>query len=186
MDLRHGMSTFTAQFVKIIMLDSLITSKTRIKLLVKFFVTSANSGHLRGLANEFNESTNAIRKELNHLSEAGYLEKRELGNKVSYKANTRHPMFGLMQEVVRRYLGLDTIVTQIVERMGQVDVIELVGDYALGLDTGCIEVNVVGSAVNSDYLNQLGLKIEEVIDRKVGFKLNEPLSKDGIVLYGNL
>jgi len=166
------------------MLDSLITSKTRIKLLVKFFVTSANSGHLRGLANEFNESTNAIRKELNHLSEAGYLEKKEIGNKVSYKANTRHPMFGLMQEVVRRYLGLDTVVAQIVDRMGQVDVIELIGDYALGLDTGFIEVNIIGSEVNRDYLEQLGSKIEEVIDRRIGFKLNEPLSRDGIVLYG--
>ena len=57
------------------MLDSLITSKARIKLLVNFFTAFANSGHLRGLVNEFNESTNAIRKELNHLSEAGYLEK---------------------------------------------------------------------------------------------------------------
>lgn len=55
------------------MLDLLITSKTRIKLLVKFFVTSANSGHLRGLATEFNESTNAIRKELNHLADADIL-----------------------------------------------------------------------------------------------------------------
>ena len=77
------------------MLDSLITSKTRIKLLVKFFVTSANSGHLRGLANEFNESTNAIRKELNHLSDAGYLEKKEVSNKIAYRANTKHPIFGL-------------------------------------------------------------------------------------------
>ena len=58
------------------MLETLITSKTRIRILVKFFINEANFGHIRGLAEEMNESTNAIRKELNNLSEAGYLEKK--------------------------------------------------------------------------------------------------------------
>ena len=50
------------------MLSSLITSKTRLRMLIKFFVSAANNGYLNGLANEFNESTNSIRKELNNLS----------------------------------------------------------------------------------------------------------------------
>ena len=57
------------------MLGSLITSKTRLRMLIKFFVSAANNGYLNGLANEFNESTNSIRKELNNLSSAGYLLK---------------------------------------------------------------------------------------------------------------
>ena len=56
------------------MLDSLITSKTRIKLLLKFFLNSSMKAYLRGLAEEFGESTNAIRLELNHLEEAGLLK----------------------------------------------------------------------------------------------------------------
>ena len=55
------------------MLDSLITSKTRLRLLIKFFINIANKGYLNGLANEFGESTNSVRKELNNLSSAGYL-----------------------------------------------------------------------------------------------------------------
>ena len=62
------------------MLNQLITSKTRLRLLIKFFISQANRGYLNGLANEFNESTNSIRKELNHLSEAGYLEKYKDNN----------------------------------------------------------------------------------------------------------
>ena len=57
------------------MLGQLITSKTRLRLLVKFFISQANKGYLNGLANEMGESTNSIRKELNHLFKAGYLEK---------------------------------------------------------------------------------------------------------------
>ena len=55
------------------MLSSLITSKTRLRLLVKFFINAANDGYLRGLATEMDESTNAIRKELNNLNEAGFI-----------------------------------------------------------------------------------------------------------------
>ena len=57
------------------MLENLITSKTRLRLLIKFFISQANKGHLNGLASEMGESTNSIRKELNHLFEAGYLNK---------------------------------------------------------------------------------------------------------------
>lgn len=168
------------------MLDLLITSKTRIRLLVKFFITSANSGHLRGLASEFNESTNAIRKELNHLSEAGYLEKTEVGNKIAYTANTQHPMFHLLQQVVHKYIGLDAIVAQILERMGDVQVIELIGAYAKGIDSGTIEVNIVGAHINTSYISGIIPKLETLVHRKVVFHYNKELSVDGIILFGEV
>ena len=46
----------------LIMLGELITSKTRLRLLIKFFISQANRGYLNGLATEMGESTNAIRK----------------------------------------------------------------------------------------------------------------------------
>lgn len=167
------------------MLDSLITSKTRLRLLVKFFINAANEGHLRGLATEFSESTNAIRKELNNLSDAGYLEKENVSNKVRYRANEKHPLFLSLQNIVRKYLGLDVIVDQVLERMGDVKKIILIGDYANGLDTGTIEVVVVGDMLNDDYLNNLSLKIKELINRKVEFILSTE-SRDGLVVFENL
>ena len=67
------------------MLGELITSRTRLRLLIKFFISQANSGYLNGLANEMGESTNSIRKELNHLYDAGYLKRRSQ----TIKLNTR-------------------------------------------------------------------------------------------------
>ena len=64
------------------MLGELITSKTRLRLLIKFFISQANKGYLNGLANEMGESTNSIRKELNHLFDAGYLNKSKFNNKL--------------------------------------------------------------------------------------------------------
>ena len=167
------------------MLNKLITSKTRLRLLIKFFINQANSGYLNGLASEFNESTNSIRKELNHLSEAGYLEKYKDHNKVGYKANINHPLFDILQKVVYKHLGLEEIVERVLERMGPVQKILLVGDYAQGLDSGTIDVVLIGNKLNTEYIEALEEKVEGLIERKVNFSLAfkpNPIQKN-IVLY---
>ncbi|MDB4773231.1 ArsR family transcriptional regulator [Flavobacteriaceae bacterium] len=153
--------------------------------MIKFFINQANSGYLNGLASEFNESTNSIRKELNHLSEAGYLQKYKDHNKVGYKANTGHPLFDMLQKVVHKHLGLEEIVERVLERMGPVQKILLVGDYAEGLDSGTIDVVLIGNKLNTEYIEALEEKIEGVIDRKVNFYLaSKPNpNQKHIVLY---
>ena len=153
------------------MLGELITSKTRLRLMLKFFISQANRGYLNGLATEMNESTNAIRKELNHLHGAGYLEKIKIDNKVEYKANINHPLFDVLRKVVLKHLGLEDIVETVLDRMGDVKQIILVGDYAKGNDTGKIEVFLIGQKLNMDYITQLEEKIEKLIKRRVNFYL---------------
>jgi len=53
------------------MLDTLVTSKTRLKLILKFFLNPHYSTYLRGLAEEFGESSNAVRYLILSPSEAG-------------------------------------------------------------------------------------------------------------------
>ncbi|MCH1538896.1 MAG: ArsR family transcriptional regulator [Flavobacteriaceae bacterium] len=153
--------------------------------MIKFFINQANSGYLNGLASEFNESTNSIRKELNHLSEAGYLQKYKDHNKVGYKANTGHPLFDTLQKVVHKHLGLEEIVERVLERMGPVQKILLVSDYAEGLDSGTIDVVLIGNKLNTEYIEALEEKIEGVIDRTVNFYLaSKPNpNQKHIVLY---
>jgi len=165
------------------MLNSLITSKTRLRMLIKFFVNAANNGYLNGLAHEFNESTNSIRKELNNLSSAGYLQKAKYNNKVIYNANTSHPMFGVLQKIVRQHLGLEEIVETVIDRIGDVDQIALTGEYAKGIDCGNIEIIINGKNVNIDYLENIKPKIKKKIGRVVSFLLNQKLDSNSIILY---
>ena len=169
------------------MLGELITSKTRLRLLIKFFISQANRGYLNGLASEMGESTNAIRKELNHLQGAGYLEKIKVDNKVEYKANVKHPLFKVMQKVVFKHLGLEDVVDTVLERMGDVDQIILVGDYAKGNDSGLIEVFLIGQGLNMDYIVQLENKIENLIGRKVSFYLTSKFlaDREHIILFNS-
>jgi hypothetical protein len=167
------------------MLESLITSKTRLRLLVKFFVNVANEGYLRGLATEMQESTNSIRKELNNLSEAGYLTRQVNKHKVTYKANHHNPFFSLMQQVIRKYIGLDTIVEMVLDRMGAVRRVFVIGDYAQGIDSGRIEVVIEGDDLNEDYIVQLSQKIEAEINKKVQFYLTKHHDESGLLVYEN-
>ena len=169
------------------MLGELITSKTRLRLLIKFFVSQANKGHLNGLATEMGESTNGIRKELNHLQEAGYLQRLKVNNKIEYKANTNHPLFETLRKVVFKHLGLEDLVEKVLERMGYVDQIILVGDYAKGNDSGLIEVFLIGKDLNMEYISQLEDKIEDLIGRKVSFYLASKFLTDNehIVLFNS-
>ena len=165
------------------MLGSLITSKTRLRMLIKFFVSAANNGYLNGLASEFNESTNSIRKELNNLSAAGYLLKSKENNRVVYNANTSHPMFDVLQKIVRQHLGIEEIVETVIERIGDVDQIALTGEYANGIDSGNIEIIINGSKVNNEYLKNIKSKIKKKIGREVTFLLNQKLDLNSIILY---
>ena len=168
------------------MLGELITSKTRLRLLIKFFVSQANRGYLNGLATEMSESSNAIRKELNHLYDAGYLTKvKNDKNKIEYQANSRHPLYEVLRKVVLKHLGLEDIVETVLERMGSVQKIILVGDYAEGNDTGNIEVFLIGNDLNMDYISQLEDRIEKLIKRNVSFYLASKFlsERKHIILY---
>ncbi len=169
------------------MLGELITSKTRLRLLIKFFVSQANRGYLNGLATEMGESSNSIRKELNHLYDAGYLNKVKNNNKIEYQANSNHPLYEVLRKVVLKHLGLEDLVETVLERMGNVQKIILVGDYAEGNDTGIIEVFLIGNDLNMGYINQLEEKIENLINRKVSFYLASKFltGRKHILLYEN-
>src|SRR5690606_26067896 len=99
------------------------------------------------------------------------------------RANVSHPLFGSLQNIVRKYLGLDTIVETVLGRMGEVEQVVLTGDYAEGRDSGTIDVTVVGKQLNEEYLEQLAPKVEGVIGRKVVFTLRQDPPEGGLVIY---
>ncbi|MFZ4543057.1 MAG: ArsR family transcriptional regulator [Saprospiraceae bacterium] len=150
------------------MLETLISSKTRVKLLLKFFLNSSTTDYLRNLEAEFGESTNAIRLELNRLEEAGMLSSFLDGNKKKFQANKNHPLFKDIHNIIKKYVGLDQIIENVIERLGEVEEVFLTGGFAKGLDSNVIDLIFVGN-IDRVYLNELVGKVENLICRKVRF-----------------
>jgi hypothetical protein len=155
------------------MLDTLITSKTRIKLLLKFFLNGQNKAYLRNLEAEFGESSNGIRVELNKFEEAGLLTASTEGNKKIFKANTKHPMFGDIRNILLKYTGLDKIAEQVIQKLGEVEAVYLVGELARGIDSPIIDLIFVGD-VNRNYVLTLTERAEKLIHKKVRFVIFSP------------
>ena len=148
------------------MLESLITSKTRIRLLLKFFLNPETRAYLRELASEFGESTNGIRLELNSLTKAKLLKSSNIGRTVVYRANKDHTLFTDIQSVVQKYVGIDHLVDDLISELGQIDSAYIIGDYAHGSDSGLIDLVIVGQ-VKVDVLQRLIEKTGEIISRKI-------------------
>ena len=151
------------------MLDTLITSKTRIKLLLKFFLNSNASSYLRNLEGEFRESTNGIRLELNKFEKAGLLQSHMSGNKKLYQANTSHPLFGDIHNILLKYIGFDQIIDTVIDKLGNVHKVYLVGSFARGVDSEVIDLLLVGDDINREYLARLTDKGEKLIKRKIRY-----------------
>lgn len=155
------------------MIDALISSKTRIKLLLKFFLNSNMRGYLRGLESEFGESSNAIRQELNRLEEAGMLKSEYEGNRKYFRANTEHPLFREVHSILRKYIGLDQVIDQVIEKLGKVEKVFLVGKFSRGLDSPIIDLLIIGD-IDKRYLLELVERAEKLISRKIRYIVYHP------------
>lgn len=148
------------------MLTELFTSKTRIKLLLKLFLNPEVSCYLRELANEFSVSPNSIKGELDSLSQAGYLTRTQNGRSTHFKANTKHPFFPELNSIVKKTLGIDDLIEQIMKNLGQVEHVYILDDYAQGKDSGLIDLLIVGD-INKANLDNLTKIAEKKIKRKI-------------------
>jgi hypothetical protein len=146
--------------------SGIISSKTRIKLLVRFFFNPKTSSYLRELSKEFNVSTNSVREELNHLTKTKLLKSEKRGRQIFYVANQEHPLFPELKSIVSKVMGIDQVIDGIVNRMGDLEKAYLIDDYAQGKDSGIIDLVLVGD-INQYHLNDLSKKTERYIKRKI-------------------
>lgn len=168
------------------MLNSLITSQTRIKLLKKFFLNSTTKSHLRGLESEFGESSNAIRVELNRFENAGLLYSFKEGNKKIYQANIRHPFFKEIHSIILKEIGIDQILEKIANNLGNLLRIYLIGDSANRKDNSIIELIVVGKGIDNEFFQRKVLQAEEKISRKIDYTiLDSDSAERTLALYNS-
>lgn len=125
------------------------------------------SAYLRGLEKEFEESSNAIRLELNRFEDAGLINAIKEGNKKVYKVNMGYPLFKEFQSVAMKHFGVDQIVEHIIGRLGEPRQVYLTGRMAQGLDTNIIDLVIISDQIDRPYLAQLVEKVENIIQRKI-------------------
>lgn len=146
--------------------QGLITSKTKIRILMRLFLNPSQHAYLRELAGEFNLSPSQIGEELKQLNNAGLLESSKNGRQINYQANIKHPLFPELQSMVQKALGMEHILESMLNRLGNLELAVVLDDYAEGKDTGIIDLLLVGN-INQENLADLTTKAERYIERKI-------------------
>ena len=133
---------------------------------MKFFLNPGTRAYLRELATEFDESTNSVRVELNRLSKAKIISAENVGRTIEYHANEEHSLFKELQSLIRKYAGVDKLVETLIKKLGDVKTAYLVGDYARGIDSGLIDIILIGK-INKMELDRIAERRSKDISRKI-------------------
>lgn len=163
------------------MLETLITSKTRVRLLMKFFLNHRTTSYLRDLASEFGESTNAIRLELNKMEKAGLLNTKRQGNKKLFTANRDHPLFNGIHQLLLHHTGIDHVVDNVVRNLGGLHSAYVINSFAQGKDSRTIDMVLIGPDIDTDFLDNTIRKAEKIIERNITYRIVRPENTDDLL-----
>jgi hypothetical protein len=157
-------------------LDKIFTGKIRVQLLTKLLLNPSSTVYLRGLERDLGVSSNTVRLELNKLSEMQLIQEHVETTKTKtkhYTVNTNHPMFKSLRGVILQHVGLDQIIENVLDKLGNVDEVYLTGDLALGKNSPFVDLVIVGD-IDKAYLFQLIEKAEKIVDKKIRVALYQP------------
>ena len=164
--------------IPIDLLGPLITSKTRLKLLLRFFLNHNLSGYLQGLSKELDENTNSIRVELNRLEQAGILSSELEGRRKLYRVNEKHPLTENLTNIVRKVTGVDTLIDRVVGRLPGLEQVWVCGDLAQGLQSDIIECVLVGEELDQAYIKELCRRVEELTGKTVNSQVSTAIQPE--------
>ena len=163
------------------LLAPLITSKTRLKLLTRFFLNQSVDGYLQGLSKELDENTNSIRLELNRLEKAGLLASKTEGRRKLYSVNTSHPLTSDLTSIVRKVSGIDALVERVTANLPSLKQVWVCGDLAKGLPSEYIEAILIGVDLDRSYIKRLTDKAQSLTGKTITVKVEEETEPSGAI-----
>lgn len=107
------------------MLDEIVPSKTRRKILSLFLNNVDETYHLRRVGREVEEEINAVKRELDILEKAKILKKEKRLNKSIYAINTKHLYFDELLRIQAKYSKIAQELRKNASLLGKVNFIAM-------------------------------------------------------------
>jgi len=143
------------------MLEDIIVSKVRVKILHIFFSNPAELYHVRDLVRRAEEEINAVRRELLHLETAGLLKKEARGNRLYYWLNPNYQIYRELLEIVSKEVGLGEQIIKNKNRIGKILYCVFLGKFVKKVvrEEDEVDVLVVGNVIMAELAGLI--KVEE-------------------------
>lgn len=132
------------------MLEDIIISKTRVKLLELFLTNPGKIFHVRELVRRVEEEINAVRRELAHLEKKGLVSKEPRGNRLYYMMRRDYPLYFDLMEIFAKTKGVGFEILKNRAKLGKLKFVAFSGRFARRLpkkDPENVDVLIVGEIV---------------------------------------
>ncbi len=144
-------------------LEDLIISRVRVKMLTLFLSHPGSIFHVRDIVRKVGEEINAVRRELAHMEKAGMVTKEQRANRLFYAFRKDYPIYFELLELIGKTSGLGADIVKHKAKLGKIKFAMLSGRLLRKLpkgNTSSVDLLVVGNIVLPE-LAQL-VKAEEV------------------------
>jgi hypothetical protein len=88
------------------LLEDLIISRVRVKMLTLFLSHPNTIFHVRDVVRRVDEEINAVRRELAHLEKGGMLSKEQRANRLFYTFRKDYPLYYELMDLITKTTGL--------------------------------------------------------------------------------
>ncbi|MBN1262859.1 MAG: hypothetical protein JW991_00720 [Candidatus Pacebacteria bacterium] len=132
------------------MLQVLLVSKVRVKLLEIFLSQPEEMFHVRGLVRLASEEINAVRRELSRLEKFGLVKKEPRGNRLYYWVNKDHFLYGDLLSIIAKTTGLGREIIKNKNKLGKINYVMFSGRFVRELERkreNEVDLLVVGQVV---------------------------------------
>ncbi len=145
------------------LLEDLIISRVRVKILNLFLLHPGKIFHVRDIVRKVGEEINAVRRELAHLESSGIVSKEQRANRLFYTFRKDYHLYFDLLELVNKTTGLGLDLLKNKAKLGKIKFAMMSGRFIRGLpkkDPNLVDLLIVGNVVLPE-LAQL-VKAEEV------------------------
>lgn len=144
------------------MLEDIIISRVRVKILTLFLSHPGVMYHVRDIVRRVEEEINAVRRELSHMEHAGMVSKEQRANRLFYLFRKDYPLYFELMELVCKTTGIGADVYRQKAKLGKLKYVVVSGKYIRGKtkkSQSDVDLVVVGNVVLPE-LSQI-IKAEE-------------------------
>ena len=152
------------------MLDDLIVSRVRVKVLQLFFLAPGKIFHVRDIVRRTQEEINAVRRELAHLEKAGMMTKERRANRLFYALRRDYTLYFDLLELIVKTGGLGGEIIKNRVKLGKLKFVLISGKFARAISRGTNDVDllVVGRVVIPE-LSQIVRQEELRREREINY-----------------
>ncbi|MEW6592974.1 MAG: nucleotidyltransferase domain-containing protein, partial [Candidatus Hadarchaeota archaeon] len=150
------------------MLESIMGSKTRVRVMALFLLNPDRKLYVRELARKTGANINSVRRELNKLESIGLLKSEVVANMKYYTVDRKMPIYDELKSMFLKTEGIGEMIKNNLSLLGDIKLAFIYGSFAKGKEQlkSDVDLMIVGK-VDERKLVPLVKKLEERLSREI-------------------